>query len=142
MITRPPIATRTDTLVPYTTLFRSTAQGWPAPTEARLLQLDLEILGTRGDAQPLLRHETGEVRRFRDRLYLLPHLPRVPEGEWCWPTRRRAFDLPDGLGHLKLDAVPTAALRVSFARGGERLKPAGQVHTRKIGRASCGEKGG
>ncbi|HEY9544492.1 MAG TPA: tRNA lysidine(34) synthetase TilS [Solimonas sp.] len=109
-----------------------TAQGWPAPSEARLLRLDREILGARGDAQPLLRHETGEVRRFRDRLYLLPHLPRVPEGEWCWPTRRRAFDLPDGLGRLKLDAVPTAALRVSFARGGERLKPAGQVHTRSL----------
>src|SRR3546814_5356657 len=81
MITRPPIATRTDTLVPYTTLFRSTAQGWPAPSEARLLRLDREILGARGDAQPLLRHETGEVRRFRDRLYLLPHLPRVRSEE-------------------------------------------------------------
>src|SRR3546814_10367798 len=35
-----------------------TAQGWPAPSEARLLRLDREILGARGDAQPLLRHET------------------------------------------------------------------------------------
>src|SRR3546814_14567756 len=32
-----------------------TAQGWPAPSEARLLRLDREILGARGDAQPLLR---------------------------------------------------------------------------------------
>src|SRR3546814_17416532 len=37
-----------------------TAQGWPAPSEARLLRLDREILGARGDAQPPLRPETGE----------------------------------------------------------------------------------
>src|SRR3546814_1581110 len=34
MIRRPPTSTRTDTLVPYTTLFRS--WGWPAPGDREL----------------------------------------------------------------------------------------------------------
>lgn len=109
-----------------------TAQGWPAPSEARLLRLDSEILRARGDAQPMLRHGSGEVRRFRDSLYFLPHLPAVPAGELRWPARRRALVLPEGLGLLQLAAAPKTALTVRFARGGERLKPVGQTHTRSL----------
>src|SRR3546814_11821285 len=36
MIRRPPRSTRTDTLFPYTTLFRSPFLGWPRPTVASL----------------------------------------------------------------------------------------------------------
>src|SRR3546814_7958908 len=34
MIRRPPRSTRTDTLLPYTTLFRSVDRGWPAAVAA------------------------------------------------------------------------------------------------------------
>lgn len=109
-----------------------TALGWPAPSAARLQRLDDEILQARSDAQPLLRHETGELRRFRDVLYLLPHLPAVPSERLRWPARRRSLQLPDGLGHVELDAVPKIVLSVSFAQGGERLKPLGHDHTRSL----------
>src|SRR3546814_6844641 len=48
MIRRPPRSTRTDTLFPYTTLFRSAGAGEPHPVAALA-----EIMGERGDeAQP------------------------------------------------------------------------------------------
>src|SRR3546814_15318975 len=42
MIRRPPRSTRTDTLFPYTTLFRSRSVGGGAGQPARLLALELE----------------------------------------------------------------------------------------------------
>ena len=108
------------------------AQAWPAPAEARLARLDAEILRARGDAQPLLRHEHGEVRRFRDVLYFLPHLPPPPAQSLTWPARRRTLLLPDGLGWLRLARAPGIPLQLRFARGGERLKPAGDRHTRSL----------
>ncbi|HET8883683.1 MAG TPA: tRNA lysidine(34) synthetase TilS, partial [Solimonas sp.] len=116
------------------------AQRWPAPAEARLARLDVEILRARGDAQPLLRHEHGEVRRFRDVLYLLPHLPPPPAQALAWPARRRELNLPDGLGRLRLARPPAIALQLRFARGGERLKPAGDRHTRSL-KQLCQDRG-
>src|SRR3546814_9572308 len=45
MIRRPPISTRTDTLFPYTTLFRSLRRNWRGeePADAQLDQLDHAI---------------------------------------------------------------------------------------------------
>ncbi|MFT4045464.1 MAG: tRNA lysidine(34) synthetase TilS [Solimonas sp.] len=109
------------------------ARGWPAPSEARLARLEREVLAARGDAQPLLRHEHGELRRYRDRLYLLDHLPPPPEpGERIWPARRRALPLPAGLGRLLLSGAPPPGLSVRFAGGGERLKPHGAAHARSL----------
>src|SRR3546814_4079886 len=48
MIRRPPRATRTDTLFPYTTLFRSPATPWPLPRHCRY--------GCYGPRPPPLRH--------------------------------------------------------------------------------------
>lgn len=108
------------------------AQGWPAPAQLRLQRVEREILRARADAQPLLKHEAGEVRRFRDTLYLLPFLPPPPREVLRWPARRRAFSLPAGYGRLLLSRAPTAALTVRFARAGERLRPAGDGHTRSL----------
>ncbi|NGY03546.1 tRNA lysidine(34) synthetase TilS [Solimonas terrae] len=116
------------------------AMGWPAPAEARLARLDEEILRARGDAQPLLRHESGEVRRFRDVLHFLPHLPPVPDQVLAWPARRRALTLPAGLGELRLSRPSPLPLQVGFARGGERLKPAAGRHSRSL-KQLCQEAG-
>src|SRR3546814_9009523 len=52
MIRRPPISTRTDTLFPYTTLFRSSSpQGGPWPAIAR----GLRVLARGGGSRPALR---------------------------------------------------------------------------------------
>lgn len=109
-----------------------TAQGWAPPAEAALRRLDTELLGARADAQPLLRHHQGELRRFRDTLYLMDVLPLPPTRALRWPARRRTLQLPDGLGRLRLARVPPPDLQLRFARGGERLKPAGAAHTRSL----------
>lgn len=117
-----------------------TARGWPAPAEARLQRLDTEILRARPDAQPLLRHEHGEVRRFRGRLYFMAALPEPPAVALAWPARRKRLVLPAGLGTLRLAAAPGVPLDLRFARGGERLKPAGAPHTRSL-KQLCQEAG-
>src|SRR3546814_12477671 len=53
MIRRPPRSTRTDTLFPYTTLFRSCRRGHAKPAAAQ---------GTRGDAPPACRDEFAAGR--------------------------------------------------------------------------------
>lgn len=110
------------------------ARGWPAPSETRLEHLEREVLRARADAQPRLRHEHGELRRYRDRLYWLDPLPSAPAADFerPWPARTRALALPGGLGRLRLARVPAVALQLRFARGGERLKPAGAAHTRTL----------
>nr|WP_240954442.1 tRNA lysidine(34) synthetase TilS [Solimonas marina] len=108
------------------------AMGWPAPAEARLQRVEREMLGAREDATPLLRHESGELRRYRDVLFLMPFLPEPPTAALRWPARRRSLALPAGLGTLRLARASATDLTVRFARGGERLKPAGEAHTRTL----------
>src|SRR3546814_13457135 len=51
---RPPISTRTDTLFPYTTLFRSLVDRHEAPFSGQLRHLTLETLCTNRDLAMLL----------------------------------------------------------------------------------------
>src|SRR3546814_12028546 len=73
MIRRPPRSTRTDTLFPYTTLFRSEADG-TAGTEDRGLRCDRTqrslrqpVAGGAARARPARRRAAGEPQRPRDR---------------------------------------------------------------------------
>src|SRR3546814_20906734 len=50
MIRRPPISTRTDTLFPYTTLFRSGAEP-TGPADGRALQIQGQVAGPGADRQ-------------------------------------------------------------------------------------------
>src|SRR3546814_12311204 len=83
MIRRPPRSTRTDTLFPYTTLFRSLAGGVGAA-----LSIDLRL------ADGLLRDlglEVGELAEARigiDR-HRLPRVLRVPGGDVPRPGQLR-----------------------------------------------------
>lgn len=123
-------------------LYRAWCAQWPAPSQAQLQALEREVLEARDDAQPCLRHEHGELRRYRDDLYLLPALPPRPPAGWQrdWPRQRRGVELPDGLGRLQLARAPVQPLRLRFARGGERLRPDGDAHTRGF-KALCQARG-
>src|SRR3546814_10249472 len=55
MIRRPPRSTRTDTLFPYTTLFRSLFQIDPAPYEARVQQAEAELDRARAQLREMQR---------------------------------------------------------------------------------------
>src|SRR3546814_6572915 len=49
MIRRPPRSTRTDTLFPYTTLFRSLAEGQRIPIETPAIKGSINLVGARID---------------------------------------------------------------------------------------------
>ncbi len=105
------------------------ALGLQPSAEAWFERLDREVIGARSDATPVLRSDAGEVRRYRERLYLMPALPPAPDAQTLLPwALRRTLVLPSGCGELSSVRVPH--LQVRFAQGGERLKPAGDRHTR------------
>src|SRR3546814_15197069 len=54
MIRRPPRSTRTDTLFPYTTLFRSRFFGTPASSGVRLFHFSLRYVSLAADCADIL----------------------------------------------------------------------------------------
>src|SRR3546814_12819820 len=74
MIRRPPRSTRTDTLFPYTALFRSLARVWPAIFNAEEGHLHLVDVWIWLDGAPInVRHPAPSFLDLR----LLCHLQRV-----------------------------------------------------------------
>src|SRR3546814_13253128 len=126
MIRRPPRSTRTDTLFPYTTLFRST----PLPREAlQLLLTSLEkhlganLLRVKGLVNVV--EEPGRPAVIQGAQHLLHNLAWLPE----WPDadeRTRIVFITQG--------VPAGELE-------EMVTLLDSVAQRKIGRASCKERG-
>lgn len=113
--------------------------GLPPVSSRRLQSIIDELLPARDDAAPLVCWDGAEVRRFRDRLYLLTATP-APE----FDGRRLGADpvsLGAGLGRLLLEQgngpglsedCVSAGLTLKLRAGGEELKPLGQTHTRKL----------
>src|SRR3546814_10921578 len=129
MIRRPPRSTRTDTLFPYTTLFRSLADGGVMAfglSEQRLDDADIDAV---------LEQVGGEAMAERMRSDALVDI--------------------GGLGGFDDDAVElTRAARSCGALSGEEppvgdedallppRAPPAAPETEQLGRASCGERGG
>src|SRR3546814_8045890 len=129
MIPRPPRSTRTDTLFPYTTLFRSPLKGWLAWTDSlvarlgsagRLQCVDVDADGDRAD------HLTG--RRVDDRhgylrlegLRGLNHLDLVDE---------------DGIGTAMVGFLPLGFIALPVVGGNIALADdeAAVVHPENLG---------
>jgi tRNA(Ile)-lysidine synthase len=115
-----------------------TNRGATAPSEAVLARIVIDILDSRSDAEACVRWGACELRRYRDRLHLLPQVPPhelPPSLEWRPET---ALELPRTGGVLSASrhtgsgvraaAFDGAAVRVSWRRGGERCRPAGRRH--------------
>ncbi|SQI36458.1 tRNA(Ile)-lysidine synthase [Leminorella richardii] len=75
--------------------------GVTMPSRAQLETLWLEVAQSQDDAQPQLQLLTHQVRRYRQRLYLLPILKDVSASVLEWDGQK-ALNLPDGLGSLSL----------------------------------------
>lgn len=108
--------------------------GFELPPFDALQRFEKEVLRARPDAAPQLAWGETELRRFRDSLYLMKRLPPPPRNltlEW---DGRANLTLPPGCGELQLQSAAKSELplRVVFARGGERLKPAGSRFTRTL----------
>lgn len=116
------------------------ANGLPVPARAVLEQILDSHLTARCDANPCLAWPGAQVRRYRERLYVMPPLPAGDSSLRVAWTITEALRLPGG-GTLAADAATGDGLRVSadtclevrFRQGGERLQPAGRAghHTLK-----------
>lgn len=115
--------------------------GLPAPGAVHLDQIVTSLLPAREDAQPVVAWPGAVARRYRDRLYLMAAngpgtaLPEVME------VSGERTKLPAGMGSLLFQKDATQGLSsqlvrqglaVRFRVGGEKLKPLGQTHTRKL----------
>src|SRR3546814_6566889 len=93
MIRRPPRSTRTDTLFPYTTLFRSEADG-TAGTEDRGLRRDRTqrslrqpVAGGAARARPARRRAAGE--RSEEHTSELQSLMRISYAVFCLKKKKK-----------------------------------------------------
>jgi tRNA(Ile)-lysidine synthase len=114
--------------------------GLPAVPASALQSIVIDLLPAREDAQPVVRWEGAEVRRYRDQVYLLPQAA-APAAVKPLPVEAGRVELGAGLGLLRLepgaasglsDAVVAAGLEVRPRTGGEEIKIAGQAHTKKL----------
>jgi tRNA(Ile)-lysidine synthase len=116
--------------------------GLPLPPATRLRQITGELIPAREDAQPLVAWPGAEIRRYRDRLYVLGEVSPVEalaateltvDGGW--------LDLGRGRGQLRLEAgvaggidseTALHGLSLRFRKGGEEFCPARRKRTHKL----------
>ncbi|WP_244267395.1 TilS substrate-binding domain-containing protein, partial [Sodalis-like endosymbiont of Proechinophthirus fluctus] len=72
------------------------------PSRQQLARLWQEVVLSRRDAVAQMQLHDRQVRRFRDRLYVLPRLPALSDGVaiFPWSTQIERLTLPAGLGTL------------------------------------------
>jgi len=113
-------------------------RGGTGPSEAVLARIVSDILGARTDAEACVRWGACELRRYRDRLYLLPQVPRRDTHAPLKWRPEAVLELPGAGGVLsasrrmgagvRVAAFAGEAVRVTWRRGGERCRPAGRRH--------------
>jgi tRNA(Ile)-lysidine synthase len=107
-------------------------RGLPAPTTAQRHQIEWQC-GARAGRMPCVRWAGAELHIWKGRLWALPP-ERAIDPEWSASWQGEPLALPDG-GTLALtdtDARLVTPLQLRLRRGGERLKPAGDRHTREL----------
>ncbi|MGH8157579.1 MAG: tRNA lysidine(34) synthetase TilS [Rhodanobacter sp.] len=108
------------------------ARKLPAPTTAQRQQIERQCSARAGQL-PCIRWAGAELHIWKGRLWALP--PERPIAiDWASPWLGEPMTLPDGgkLTLTGLDARLAEPLRVRLRCGGERIKPAGDAHTREL----------
>lgn len=109
------------------------ARGLTAPTTAQRRQIERQLRESRPGTLPCIRWPGTELHIWRGRLWSVPPAPAIdPQWQADWKDGGR-LPLPDG-GELQWtsEAQPTPTITVRLRRGGERIKPAGDAHTREL----------
>src|SRR3546814_16011706 len=108
MIRRPPRSTRTDTLFPYTTLFRSAmlvlGLGWVASDTWDMLA------GGRAHAHSRLVHEalvSHQIATMRSRLSQTSTIPRLDVAGVGWATTNNVPKLPSDWRVAQVQVLPS-----------------------------------
>ncbi|MDD9823630.1 MAG: tRNA lysidine(34) synthetase TilS [Gammaproteobacteria bacterium] len=113
-------------------------EGAPMPSQRLLGQLFTAVLAARRDRCPCLRWGGVELRRYRERLYLLRPLPSAsglalewtPQGPLSLPLGSLQASRTRGPGGLSLECA--ARLTVRFRTGGETLSDGPGTPTRTL----------
>lgn len=108
------------------------AQGLAAPSAAQRAQIERQCAARAGTV-PCIRWGQTELHIWKGRLWARA-LPPPIDPQWLAPWQGEPLALPGG-GTLALRDVSArlpAPLSVRLRRGGERIKPAGDAHTREL----------
>ncbi len=115
--------------------------GLPLPDSVHLQRILDEVIPAAEDALPRVAWHGAELRRYRNRLYVMPPLPPHDSAQILAWKMDEPLSLLDGtllraipaLGEgISRDACRMARVTVRFRRGGERCRPAGGSHTRPL----------
>ena len=116
-------------------------RGLAAPSAAHIDRVLAEVIKARVDAEPVLSWADVEIRRFRDRLYILRAKDRqaTPQSLVIAPGSTQV--LGSGLGTLRLeqdsasgldDKLVSRGLELRYRQGGEKIRPLDQSHTKTL----------
>ncbi len=115
--------------------------GLRVPDTARLDRVLREMLTAREDRNPVVHWADVELRRYRERLYLMSALQDLdPATELEWDGESH-LELPSGLGTLLVAPAKTGissraweegVITVCFRAGGERCKPLGRDSSKNL----------
>lgn len=112
--------------------------GLQVPGHRIIERIPTEVVKAQQAGSPLLSWNSGEIRRYRGRLYLMPPLPPAPADGLCLPwDGSKPLELPQGLGHLKVrDKVQWLAdgVNVIFRTEGLKCRPGQSNSTRSFKR--------
>jgi len=115
--------------------------GLPPVPATRVEQALAELLTARDDAGPLVAWDGGELRRYRDELFVLAPVGEPPAGEITLYPGDKPFPLGPGLGEIALverdgaaidRTLADAGLALRFRAGGERIRVAGSAPTKTL----------
>src|SRR3546814_1855165 len=111
MIRRPPRSTRTDTLFPYTTLFRSTAGVRQIPVVISIwddgygISVSNEVQTTKADISEVLkgfqRDDKGDGLRSEEHTSELQSLMRISYAVFCLKKKRKLTSLRKTIIHIQ-----------------------------------------
>ncbi|MFW2404083.1 MAG: tRNA lysidine(34) synthetase TilS [Gammaproteobacteria bacterium] len=126
-------AARQRNLVRYVLQLRGIAP----PSEIQLSGGLEQLLKAREDRNPVLRWPAGQVRRYRDNLYVLEDDPErvAADGSDTHPwDGREPLAFGAIRGHLTLEGMTgvQTGLNVRFRRGGEKLLEADHIHHQRL----------
>lgn len=118
------------------------AGGFRMPSARVLAEVLREALAAAPDRNPVVRWSEGEIRRYRDELFLLPPArPFAADRVMAWDGYS-PLTLPDGNGILEAKTVDgpgiapelwrTAAISVRYRQGGETCRPVGRTGSHEL----------
>ena len=106
--------------------------GYSMPAKKRLERIHRELLEARHDANPIIDFGDCQLRRYNQRIYLLPPLPPAPvvDTEIHWDGKQPLQI--EGSGQLAVAEPFAQPVIVRFRQGGERCQPQGRNSSQSL----------